>query len=227
MENMKIVEYKNTRVITTKQLAEAYGTTAKRISNNFNANKKRYTEGKHYFVLENEEKQEFFKRPEKEDGAVKYPEKEDGAIKASKFYLWTQRGALLIAKSLNTDTAWNAYERLVDFYFDRKDEKPACSSSAIPTRSTTALPRRSDWFSRNRARIKRACEYLEVDHRELYHRILKRLNETFDLKAAEEIYKRERGFEPEYAIDIVGYFPELEKMSDRILDEWDYMNPDR
>ena len=106
-------------------------------------------------------------------------------------------------------------------------ETARAKSVTIPTRSTTALPRRSDWFSRNRARIKRACEYLEVDHRELYHRILKRLNETFDLKAAEEIYKRERGFEPEYAIDIVGYFPELEKMSDRILDEWDYMNPDR
>lgn len=36
--------------------------------------------------------------------------------RASHRYLWTEKGALLHAKSLNTDKAWEAYEYLVDFY---------------------------------------------------------------------------------------------------------------
>ena len=36
-------------------------------------------------------------------------------------YLWTEKGALLHAKSLNTNKAWEAYEYLVDFYFRVKE----------------------------------------------------------------------------------------------------------
>ena len=32
-------------------------------------------------------------------------------------YLWTEKGALLHAKSINTDKAWEVYNYLVDFYF--------------------------------------------------------------------------------------------------------------
>lgn len=38
--------------------------------------------------------------------------------KIRSLYLWTERGAMLHAKSLNTDIAWEAYERLVDYYFE-------------------------------------------------------------------------------------------------------------
>ncbi|MDR1208858.1 MAG: hypothetical protein LBK41_00865 [Clostridiales bacterium] len=37
--------------------------------------------------------------------------------KLNKLYLWTERGALLHAKSLNTDKAWEVYDRLVETYF--------------------------------------------------------------------------------------------------------------
>ena len=36
---------------------------------------------------------------------------------STKLYLWTERGALLHAKSLNTDRAWEVYDRLVETYF--------------------------------------------------------------------------------------------------------------
>ena len=42
---------------------------------------------------------------------------DDGLKNASKLYLWTERGALLHAKSLNTDRAWEVYDRLVETYF--------------------------------------------------------------------------------------------------------------
>ena len=44
----------------------------------------------------------------------------------NKIYLWTESGALLHAKSLNTEKAWEVYEYLVDTYFryrELSDEK--------------------------------------------------------------------------------------------------------
>ena len=53
------VEQEGQRVLLTSQLAEAYETTVKVISNNFNRNKERYIKGKHYFLLEGEVLKEF------------------------------------------------------------------------------------------------------------------------------------------------------------------------
>ena len=44
MNNLTVTEYKNIRVLTTQQIAEAYGTDKKVISYNFNHNKDRYIE---------------------------------------------------------------------------------------------------------------------------------------------------------------------------------------
>lgn len=104
--NLQVVETNNQRVLTTAQIAEQYGTDSKVISNNFNRNKTRYIEGKHYYCLTGEVKRDFLNRHQIEDGS-----------RATNFYLWTEKGALLHAKSLNTDQAWQAYEVLVDTYF--------------------------------------------------------------------------------------------------------------
>ena len=42
--------------------------------------------------------------------------------RTSHLYLWTEKGALLPAKSLNTDKAWEVYDYLVDFYFRAQNE---------------------------------------------------------------------------------------------------------
>jgi hypothetical protein len=112
MNELTVIEKNNERVLLTSQIAESYGTTPKVISYNFNSNKQRYVEGKHYYCLENEEKREFCNRLEIQDGA-----------KASKLYLWTEKGALLHAKSLGTDKAWEVYECLVDSYFQKETRK--------------------------------------------------------------------------------------------------------
>ena len=101
------IEQEGQRVLLTSQLAESYETTSEIISNNFNRNKTRYEAGKHYFVLEGEAKIDF----------LNHHKFDDGLKKASKLYLWTERGALLHAKSLNTDRAWEVYDRLVETYF--------------------------------------------------------------------------------------------------------------
>ncbi|MDU4478621.1 ORF6N domain-containing protein, partial [Clostridium sp.] len=53
------IEFKNQRIITTKVLADSFGTDDKIISNNFNRNIERFVEGKHYYKLEGQELKEF------------------------------------------------------------------------------------------------------------------------------------------------------------------------
>lgn len=128
MNNLTVTEYKDIRVLTTQQIAEAYETEPKVISNNFNRNKNRYVEGEHFICLEGEEKREF----------VNHHQFEDGSKKAAKLYLWTEKGAFLHAKSLNTDKAWEVYDYLVDTYFATK--KPL-SQLEILQRSVEILSR--------------------------------------------------------------------------------------
>lgn len=108
--NLVPTEHNQQRILTTQQLAEAYGTDSKIISNNYNRNEKRYCEGKHFYCLEGAAKREF----------LNHHQIDDGSKNAQQLYLWTEKGAWLHAKSLNTDEAWNAYEMLVDEYFEMK-----------------------------------------------------------------------------------------------------------
>ena len=62
MNELKIVEHQNQRVLTTQQLAESYGTSAMVISKNFTRNKERYQEGKHFYKLQGKDLAEFKKR---------------------------------------------------------------------------------------------------------------------------------------------------------------------
>lgn len=106
MNSPAVTEYKDIRVLTTQQIAEAYEADPQVITNNFNRNKDRYKEGKHYICLTGNELREF-----------RAKNQNDVLPNANKFYLWTEKGAFLHAKSLNTDKAWEVYDHLVDTYF--------------------------------------------------------------------------------------------------------------
>ena len=110
MKELAVTEYRCQRVLTTQQIAEAYGTDGKVISYNFNHNKDRYVEGKHFICLTGDELRRF-------------REIHDLPSNLNRIYLWTEKGAFLHAKSLNTDQAWEVYDRLVDNYFQKKDDK--------------------------------------------------------------------------------------------------------
>lgn len=120
MNNLTVTEYKNIRVLTTSQIAEAYETNADVITKNFNRNKDRYIEGKHYICLEGDDLKAF-----KTNGQI------DLSSRINKLYLWTEKGAFLHAKSLNTDKAWEVYDRLVDEYFEKGSRKPMTIAEQI------------------------------------------------------------------------------------------------
>ena len=106
--NIQVIEMQGLRVLTTAQLAECYETDTRHITDNFNNNKNRYEEGKHYICLKGGELRDFFA-----NGDFQFANQS----KIRTLYLWTERGALLHAKSLNTDKAWEVYDKLVETYF--------------------------------------------------------------------------------------------------------------
>lgn len=111
MNNLQVIEYRGKRVLTSQQLAEVYGTDSKTISYNFNYNRSRYIEGKHFICLTGDELKRYKTNLEIHESS-----------RINKLYLWTEKGAFMHAKSLNTDTAWEVYDRLVDSYFQKKND---------------------------------------------------------------------------------------------------------
>lgn len=113
MNELQIIEHNNQRVLLTSQIAEAYGTTEKVVSNNFNNNKSRYQESKHFYILHGEKLKEFLQ------SSILGTQ---NSSKIRMLYLWTEKGALLHAKSLGTDKAWEVYDMLVETYFNAKQQ---------------------------------------------------------------------------------------------------------
>ena len=107
MQDLKVIEIKGMRVLTTHRIADAYEVKEIQISQNFKNNRNRFVDGKHYISLSGDELKAFKNQFEKIE-VVKN--------RTSHLYLWTEKGALLHAKSLNTDKAWEVYDYLVDFF---------------------------------------------------------------------------------------------------------------
>ena len=129
MHNLKRLEVHGIKVLTTRQLAEAYETERKVINNNYLRNKDKFILGKHYIAVEGDEMRHLRTSPHFE-GELK---------KVSKAYFWTEKGALLHAKSLNTDKAWQVYDYLVDFYFRAKEQEAELppKKEVVPTQTKT------------------------------------------------------------------------------------------
>ncbi|MEE5994309.1 MAG: ORF6N domain-containing protein [Oscillospiraceae bacterium] len=122
------MELNGERVLTTAQIAEMYGTDSKTIHENFRRNKERYTNGEHFYCLTGKDLKAFKNEPTN-CGVVKT---------TNKLYLWTEKGALLHAKSLSTDKAWETYAFLLEHYF-RVQEVRKAQPTANPSTNYAVL----------------------------------------------------------------------------------------
>ncbi len=126
VETCEPLVYKTHPVIHTQLLATFYGCDAGSIKKNYKRNEHRFVEGKHFFKLEGDELKEI-KRLATNCPQVEIP------IQAPVLMLWTERGAARHAKMLETDAAWDVFEKLEDAYFNR-EMAPVVESSPLGRR---------------------------------------------------------------------------------------------
>ncbi len=124
VETLVAITYNQIPVITTELLAHLYGADVKNIQNNFARNVGRFQIGKHFFKIEGEELRELKHRPSL-SGSVKI------ARNVRSLILWTERGAARHAKMLETDQAWEVFEKLEDSYFNQYEKERAMGKMNI------------------------------------------------------------------------------------------------
>ncbi|ECC1243985.1 ORF6N domain-containing protein [Salmonella enterica subsp. enterica serovar Poona] len=123
VESISLTTHQNIPVITTELLAQLYGTEVIRIQQNHARNTERFIEGKHFFKLVGQELRELKHR-------LSLSESVKIARNVRSLILWTERGAARHAKMLETDQAWEVFERLEDCYFSQK--QPATTRQVEP-----------------------------------------------------------------------------------------------
>ena len=110
MNELTVLEHNSIRVMTTEQLAEAYGCRAIHIQQNFKNNRERFIAGKHYFKLEGADLKGFKNSLENIESVV--------GSRAPSLILWTKQGAARHSKMLGTERAWDVFDELEESYFN-------------------------------------------------------------------------------------------------------------
>lgn len=127
-ETLSPITHNQIPVITTELLAQLYGTETNNIKVNFSRNSDRFVCGKHYFKIEGDELR-----------AMKHEVTQSNSVKIARnvrsLILWTERGAARHAKMLETDQAWEVFERLEDCYFSQKQPASSATKHSYPAHS--------------------------------------------------------------------------------------------
>ncbi|EFC5327283.1 ORF6N domain-containing protein [Escherichia coli] len=142
VETLSAITHNQIPVITTELLAQLYGTEILNIQVNFTRNKERFVEGKHFFKASGEELKNLRLTLSKSQNLQPSLRGLQISPKARSLILWTERGAARHAKMLETDRAWEVFEKLEDCYFSQKTPEQL----QLPE-STLSINYPLSWFS--------------------------------------------------------------------------------
>lgn len=208
---MQIREYNGQRVVTFKDIDTVHQRTDGTARRNFRQNKKHFIEGEDYVIVHRNNSMDEI-RPL------------DLPIPPKGITLITESGYLMLVKSFNDDLSWKVQRRLVNSYFNAREQQVTCeevekeSDDSDLIEEKPQVPLIKGWHNRNKGRLARIQRRIGFTLTRIYHCILKNVGEKYNLKEANNMYKKCTGKEPEYAMDIIEYFPELAEAADRYLD---------
>ncbi|EKR5135360.1 ORF6N domain-containing protein [Escherichia coli] len=121
VETLSPITHNQIPVITTELLAQLYGTDSDNIKKNYSRNADRFYEGKHFYKVIGDELKNLRVTLSHSQNPI--------SPKTRSLILWTERGAARHAKMLETDQAWEVFEKLEDCYFSRKQPAAAQNTS--------------------------------------------------------------------------------------------------
>ncbi|EEQ2305301.1 ORF6N domain-containing protein [Escherichia coli] len=131
VETLSPITHNQIPVITTELLAQLYCTEINNIKVNYTRNSERFVEGKHFFKVVGDELKNL--RVTLSNSQNLQPSLRGLQIspKARALILWTERGAARHAKMLETDQAWEVFEKLEDNYFNQYEKERAMGKMNI------------------------------------------------------------------------------------------------
>ncbi|HGC1931710.1 TPA: P22AR C-terminal domain-containing protein [Escherichia coli] len=146
VETLSPITHNQIPVITTELLAQLYDTEILNIQVNFTRNKERFVEGKHFFKAVGEELKNLRLTLSKSQNHI--------SPKTRSLILWTERGAARHAKMLETDQAWDVFEKLEDCYFrqcKKNTGKQEKSTNELSAKEANSLVWLWDYANRSQA----------------------------------------------------------------------------
>ncbi|HGC3529394.1 TPA: P22AR C-terminal domain-containing protein [Escherichia coli] len=154
VETLSPITHNQIPVITTELLAQLYGAEVKNIQNNYARNAERFIEGKHFFKVAGDALKNL-------RVALNYSQNLQPSLrglqispKARSLILWTERGAARHAKMLETDQAWEVFEKLEDCYFSQCEKntgKQEKSTNKLSAKEANSLVWLWDYANRSQA----------------------------------------------------------------------------
>ena len=209
---MQIREYNGQRAVTFKDIDTVHQRTDGTAKRNFLHNKKYFVEGEDYVIAQ---------RNSQKDEIRTF----GFSIPTRGITLITESGYLMLVKSFNDDLSWKVQRRLVNSYFNAREQQVTCEEVEKEADADIDLieekpkvPLVKGWYRRNSGRLSRICQRTGRDLKTIYHYTLKDIGEKYDLKQADKLFEECTGRAPDKCMDIVEYFPELAEAADRYLD---------
>ena len=209
---MQIREYRGQRVVTFKDIDTVHQRPKGTSRNSFNRNKKHFIKDVDYIILKPDEQKNI------DYVRLTY-------IPKNGITLLTESGYLMLVKSFNDDLSWKVQRRLVNSYFNAREQQVTCEEVEKEADADIDLieekpkvPLVKGWYRRNSGRLSRICQRTGRDLKTIYHYTLKDIGEKYDLKQADKLFEECTGRAPDKCMDIVEYFPELAEAADRYLD---------
>lgn len=212
---IQIKEYKGQRVLTFKDIDTLHqkvnGTTGYR----FRKNKEHFVDGEDYILCSASEAKSQY-----------------GIVAPKGLTLLTESGYLFLVKPLTDDLSRDVQRKLVNTYFHVKptsnqtinkykgnnETNPDFSWVCPRIVNAKRKPKRS-WFTKNYPRMMRICGTQDISLSTLYHRILLYIGRQYNLEDATNQYILEVGHEPEYPMNVVQYFDQLEDCATKFLNK--------
>lgn len=193
-----IREYNGQRVVTFRDIDEVHHRPHGTAYRNFRANKRFFNEGRDYITVHKKNQNDEIRLL-----GIAVPQRGITII--------TERGYLKVIKSFNDELSWKVQDALVDAYFEVKGKE----QNDIPPE--LRIPLQMDWAKRQKYKINVICENFDCTYAKYISRIIGLIGETYDFDFAMKKYEELTGKKPKYAMDAIGYFPELQKMATDII----------